>query len=226
MSDNSRKTPLARSLEALAARKIRDAVQLFGQALPCTVVETDGAFATVKFEVDAAPFTIPNVTVPIAGSQYVRLPLQPGDGGFVVPADVRLAGISGTAPGTIPKLDKPANLTAIVFLPIGNKAWEPVDPDVLVLYGPEGVTIRKQDGTVKIELTNAGDVILTPAAGRKVIMNSDVEITGSVEVAGAADVEGEVTALAGTPDSVGLSTHTTSAVTVGAGVSGPPVSGT
>lgn len=213
MSDNSRKTPLARSLESLAEGKIRDAVQLLGQALPCSVVSTDGAFATVKFEVDAAPFTIPNVTVPIAGSQYVRLPLQPGDGGFVIPAAARLSGISGVAPG-VPKLDKPANLSSLVFLPIGNKAWDAVDPDVLVLYGPEGVTIQKQDGTVKVRLTDDGDIILTPAAGRKVIIEGEL------------DVEGEVTALAGTVDSVGLSTHTTSAVTIGAGVSGPPVAGT
>lgn len=167
MSDNSRKTPLARSLESLAEGKARDAIQLLGQALPCSVVTTDGSFATVKFEVDAAPFTLPNVTVPIAGAEYVRLPIQAGDGGYVIPADARLAGISGVASGIVPKLDKPANLTALVFFPIANKSWFAVDPNWLVLYGPDGVKVQSVDGSVFLKVSSAG-----------------IEITGNVTVTG------------------------------------------
>lgn len=173
MADNSRKTPLARSLNAFAEAKVADAIQLLGQALPCSVVSADGGIAEVKFEVDAAPFTLPNVTVPVAGSEYYRIPLQAGDGGVVFPADARLGGISGLAPNLVPKLDKPANLSALVFFPIGNANWQPEDPDVAVIYGPSGTTIKTKDGAVFIKVTAAG-----------IAFQGDVTVDGKLTVTG------------------------------------------
>lgn len=186
MADNSRKTPLSRSLEAFAEKKIADAVQLLGQALPCSVLSVDGAIVTVKFEVDAAPFTLPKVTIPIAGSEYYRIPVQPGDAGVVFPADARLGGVSGLAPNLVPKLDKPANLSALVFFPIGNANWQPEDPDVAVIYGPSGATIKTKDGAVFLKVTASG-----------IAIQGDVSIDGSLSVTGGVDVDGVLNATDG-----------------------------
>jgi len=71
---------------------------------------------------------LPQVTVPIAMSQYVRLPINVGDTGICVAADVRLGAITGanTFGSGQTTLNAPANLSALVFVPLSNKSWSAI----------------------------------------------------------------------------------------------------
>lgn len=150
--NNAQKTPLAESLNRFAANKIRDALQITGKALPCSVTKVMGSIVTVKFEVSTPNFTLPSATVPIAGSQYMFSPTQVGDRGVVFPADVNLGGISGLG-GGVATFTVPANLSALTFFPIGNKSWNPADPNKVEIWGPDGVIIRSKNGKAKVTFT-------------------------------------------------------------------------
>ena len=108
----AQKTPVARSLELFANRKVRGALAALGQSLPATVVSRTGGIVTVKFAL-TSPYTLPNVTVPIVGSEYVRLPIQAGCPGFVMSADAYLGGMSGLGGGTA-DLSPRGNLSMLV----------------------------------------------------------------------------------------------------------------
>jgi hypothetical protein len=153
MSDNSQKTPLSNTLNEFARRKAADAIQQTGRSLPATVVSAKGSIVTVKFEITNTVFTLPNVTIPLFGPEYIRYPIQTGDKGFVVAADAYLGGMSGLGGGTA-DLTQLANLAALVFFPIGNTSFFAVDPQAVVIYGPNGVVIR--------DTTNASNITLTP----------------------------------------------------------------
>jgi len=153
VSGNAQKTAFGRTFNQAAEKKVRDGIQLLGKSLPCSIVEVDGWIVTVKFEVDAAPFTLPNVTVPVATSLYDYIPLREGDPGVVRAADARLGGISGLG-GAAPKLSLAANLSTLVFEPIGNKTWPPPDdPLMRVVQGPNGVIVRDLESESTVTLT-------------------------------------------------------------------------
>src|ERR1700682_2240852 len=96
MADQAQKTSLARGLEQFANRKVRSAIELLGQALPASVATVvSSGIVTVKFELTNVPFTLPQITAPILGSKYVRLPIQTGMKGMVIAADAYLGGMSG-----------------------------------------------------------------------------------------------------------------------------------
>lgn len=156
----AQKIPLQRTLPKAIQEQVNDAFQRSGQALPCSVVSVRGAIVTVKFEVNSS-FTLPNVTIPLAGAEYLRYPIQAGCKGYVVPADARLAAMSGIG-GGVSDLSQPANLTALVFFPFGNAAWFTVDPNAAVLYGPNGVVLRDIGNASNITLTHTGVAITTP----------------------------------------------------------------
>ncbi len=59
-------------------------------------------------------------------------------------------------------LTPPANLSALVFLPISNTEWGAVNGQVLTLYGPEGVTIRDAGSNTTFLLTPQSITIATP----------------------------------------------------------------
>jgi hypothetical protein len=208
MSDNALKTPLALSLERLAQRKAQDAIQQQGKALPCSVVEVvSSGIVKVKFEVDAAPFTLPQVTVPIGAPEYIRYPVQVGDTGVVFPASVRLGGVTGLGAG-VPSLTAPANLGALTFFWLGSTQWTAAeDTQALILYGPNGVIIRDTESGTVITLTPGG---LTIDLGGPMTINAngnDVTVTG-----------GDVIA-----DGISLQNHVHSGVQTGGSNSGPPV---
>lgn len=135
----AQKVHFVRSQNRFAERKIADALQLVGKFLPASVVSVSGPIVTVKFEISSS-FTLPQVTMPVAGSEYVRLPIQPGCKGMVISADARLGAMSGLATGTA-DLSQPANLSALVFVPLGNKFWDMVDGNALVLIGLDQVQL-------------------------------------------------------------------------------------
>jgi hypothetical protein len=202
------KNPLNLNLSIFAKGKVADGLQLTGKALPCTVAKVvSSGIVTVNFEVNAAPFTLPQVTVPIAYSEYVRYPIQVGDKGFVTSADVRLGGITGLGSGT-PDLTRPANLSALVFVFLGNTEWSPpTDKQSVEIYGPNGVIIRDKNSTTTITLTPSG---ITIKLGGDITINSNGH---NVNVTGGGDVKA---------GSISLLHHTHSGVSTGTGNTGPP----
>lgn len=177
MADNSRKTPLAATLPAAVRRQIGDVLQLTGYALPCYVKAVAGAIVTVAFDI-VTDRTLPDVTIPILESRYVRLPIQVNDTGVVVPADAYLGGVSGMGGGTASLL-QPGNLSALAFLPIGNKNWPEVDSNATNITGPNGAVIKADTGSANFTLTPDG--ISMSAGGHTVVINSSgVTIDGKV----------------------------------------------
>lgn len=212
MSSNAQKTPLARTLNRFAEKKALDALQIQGKSLPCSVVSVSGQIVTVKFEVQSG-FTLPNVKVPIATSTYIRLPVQVGDLGLVMPADARLGGVSGLGSGTA-GLSQPGNLSALIFVPIANKGWAAAsNANALDLNGPQGVVIHDTANNSTITVNSTGITVngktsLTLEVGSTSIVinasgitiNGNINQTGNyvmsgnVQVDGTSDLKGAVTA--------------------------------
>lgn len=149
------------NMHNFADQKIATAMQAAGKVLPAAVVARSGNMVTVSFLLRDIPYTLPQVTIPLFGPQYIRYPMQPGDRGIVIPADTYLGGASGLGGGTA-DLTPPGNLSALVFLPVSHTAWEAVDEQVLTLYGPEGVTIRDAKSNTTFLLTPESITIATP----------------------------------------------------------------
>src|ERR1700740_3746370 len=119
MAENYGKLWLQKTSNQLAITRAQQAIRRLGRALPCRVVAVSGSIVTVAFEVNAAPWTLPNITIPKAESNWVRMPTQVGDKGYTAPADAYLGGISGLG-GGVATLTQPGNLTALVFTPVSN----------------------------------------------------------------------------------------------------------
>ena len=168
MPSYGQKIPFARSQNRFAERKILDAWQQLGKALPCSVLAVAGSIVTVNFEIQNLP--LPTVTCPMAGSEYIRLPIQGGCKGIVLPADVYLGGVSGLGGGTA-SVGIIGNLSALVFLPIANANWSATDdPNSVVIYGPDGVILRTMDKTGSLAI-NANGATFTIPSGKTVVMS-------------------------------------------------------
>lgn len=230
MSTNTaQKTPLARTMEQFAARKIGGELQLEGRSIPASVVAVVGSgVVKVKLELAGIPYVLQTLTVPVAGSEYVRLPIQKGMLGWVTSADYYLGGMSGLGGGTADLTRRP-NLSNLVWSPIGNANWSAADdPDKLVLYGPDGVVIRDagkkntldvNETQVTLTLTAGGFIVNLPD-GQPMTVNGALVVNGALQLGGAiqgvgggvyaGDVatSGGVTAGAGGASSVTLQHHT------------------
>lgn len=154
MANNVQKTPFVESLNTFAKAKAKDAVQLTGRNLPCSVTAVVGAIVTVSFQVNG-PFTLPPVKMPVFGPRYLRYPIQVGDKGYAVSADAYLGGMSGLG-GGVAGLTQQANLSALVFFPIGHSGWPSVDGNAVVITAPNGVTLQDD--------TSAATIVLHPTA--------------------------------------------------------------
>lgn len=138
--------------------------------MPCSVVSVSGQIVKVKFELNAAPFTLPPVTLPIATSIYDWLPVQVGDAGVTLPADYYLGGISGLG-GGVADLRQHGNLSTLVFQPISNKSWSVPDASQRVVQGPGGVLVR--------DTSNAATINTTPAQIELALGSSSIVLTSS-----------------------------------------------
>lgn len=198
MSNTEQKVPFAQSLNNYATRKISDAIKATGQALPCTVTAVQGSIITVSFDVNSGNLTLPTVTIPHFGGEYIRYPTQVGDKGFVIPASVSLRKVSGLGTGT-PDLTDPGNLTALVFMPIANKNWSQVDGSQVTIYGPGGVKIMTSGGNPYVNVTGdiiqvvnseasvsvaTSQIVLTVGGSSITIADSGVVITGKLTING------------------------------------------
>lgn len=196
MSDMGQKIPFSQSFNRGAEKVVLDAGEQLGRALPCRVVAATGSVVLVNFEIEGE--LLPQVTVPVASPEYIRLPLQPGDPGLVVPADARLGGLTGLGAG-IADLSRPANLSALMFVPLGATTFFAVDGKFLVLYGKAsngGVIIRTVDGTITLTLGAGGIAIV-----------GDTTIDGDLAVTGNISATGSIIAGLGGADQVSVQTH-------------------
>src|SRR6185437_327918 len=188
------------------------------------------------FEVTSS-ITLPNITIPKAESNWIRMPTQVGDKGWTVPADAYLGAISGLGGGT-PTLSRPHNLAALVFVPVSNKNDPPIDQNAAQIEGPNGAIIQTTEGSNTSSIVtdqngttvtygnntiaiNNTSITLTAGGSSITINSSGIAFHGAVTGNSTATFTGEVKG-----NNVKLSTHDHSGVTTGSGTSGPPVSGT
>jgi hypothetical protein len=173
VSTNTQKTPIGLSLNRHARTKALDQIWKRGLSLPCQVVAVRGPIVQVSFQVQqpagTTQATIPNVTIPIIGAEYVRMPIQAGCKGVALAMDAYLGGMSGIG-GGVATLTQQGNLTALMFAPIGNAGWFTVNGNILTAYGPGGVTLMDQGQTTFINLT-PGEIQLT-AGGKTLTINA------------------------------------------------------
>ncbi|HBX5493212.1 TPA: hypothetical protein MH446_14385 [Klebsiella pneumoniae] len=172
------KLNFASSMNRFTERKIENALQKSGKVLPASVVKQTGNMITVSFELRDIPYVLPQVTIPLFGPQYIRYPMQPGDKGIVIPADTYIGGVSGQG-GGIADMTPPANLSALVFLPISNTEWQGVDGQVVTVYGPEGVTLRDSDSNTTFLLKPDSIAISTPDSFTVTVGGTVFSLTGS-----------------------------------------------
>lgn len=184
MASNAQKTPLQRALNDITFRRTQNGIQRTGKTFPCSVTAVHGSIVTVKFEVLQAPYTMPPATMPVMGSEYIRYPIQVGCKGMAVSADAFLGAMSGLGTGTATLSEQP-NLSALVFMPVGNVDFFSVDANALVLYGPDGAVLMDQGMNTVLTISNNGTATL----------QGTLHVTGGV-IAGY-----------GGGDQVGLQTH-------------------
>ncbi|ATF87576.1 hypothetical protein [Burkholderia gladioli] len=175
MADDFAKLWFQRSLNDLAITRAGQAIESQGRALPCRVTAVTGKIVTVEFEMDTSPWTLPPITIPKAESPWLTLPTQVGDYGVTQPADVYLGGVSGLGGGTS-SFRRPGNLTALVFVPIGQKSFSPIDPNAAQLQGPNGAILRTTDGNASCVVNGSG-VALNFGTTSLVLNNSGIEMS-------------------------------------------------
>ena len=162
MSDNADRNWLQSTLNQLATKQAAAAIERTGNALPCRVTKVSGSIVTVAFEVNATPWTLPPVTLPKAEGPWIRSPTQVGDFGMTIPADVYLGGISGLG-GGVANTTRRGNLTALVWVPVGNVNFSSVNPNAAYVSGPQGAVIQDQGGNTILTINNTGTVTINAA---------------------------------------------------------------
>lgn len=181
MANNAQKTPFAISMNRFAEKKANDAIQVLGKSLPCHVVSVAGQIVTVAFDIDAPPFTLPNVTMPMGTTIYDWIPIQIGDRGFAVPASTYMGGVSGLG-GGVANLTQRANLSTLVFVPVSNNSWTAPggDANKRVVQGPTGVFLQDMGGKGMIEIDEGNGITLSFGGHSIVINSTGVIIDGRV----------------------------------------------
>lgn len=245
---NTQKTPFQRVLNRIIEGRTSDILSLLGKSLPASVesIDATGTIVTCKFQVQT-DLTLPTVTVPVFGPEYIRYPIQAGCKGVLFAASTVLGGVSGLGNGLAP-LTTPSNLSGLVFFPVGNSNFSNTDdPNFTVIYGPDGTIIRAASGTAKITvkkdeidfvwstfsmtMNSTGLVINAPvmfdqnvsgSAGTVNFGSTNIVTTGNINAAG---ITGSATVSGGTVSqgSVTLGTHHHTGVTIGSGNTGGPV---
>lgn len=179
---NAQKTPVVKSLSNFAQKKIAEQLQLAGKSLPVSIVSVAGSIVKVNFEIQSDK-TLPQIDVPVCFPEYIRVPFQAGDFGVVVPSDVFLGGITGLGSGTA-SLVQPANLSPLVFVPVGNANWAaPTDPDKIELYGNDGFILRNKANDYSITGSSSG-IQMKFGSNTVTVSNSGVDIEGVLTING------------------------------------------
>lgn len=208
MPDNSRKLPLAVSLDAAARQRATDGDQLQGKGIPCRITKIISSnMVEIEFDIKG-PFALPKVIVPVHSPEFARIPYQVGDKGLTVPADYYQGGISGQGGGTADYVQR-GNLSNLRFVGIGRKDLPgDVDKNAHVLYGKNGVVLHDMDaeGNKHSIITITPDKIVidvTNSNGKTV----EIKGTSSITFDGDLRVKGNITASYG-DQNVTLLNHT------------------
>lgn len=160
------------------------------KAMPCTVTKVNKSVVTVKFETQGN-FTLPEMEISVAMSDYARIPTQVGDKGYAVPNDYYLGGQSGLGGGQANYIKK-ANLSSLVFHHISQTDFSDVDYNAYTIQGPNGAVIQSKDKTSVITVTPGGNIhikgnvtvegsITTTGAGGGMTASGDIKTTGAVQ---------------------------------------------
>ncbi|MCA1920977.1 phage baseplate protein [Buttiauxella noackiae] len=181
MSD-SQKFPFIRAMSNMVQTQNDDRVAISGRSLPCHVVGVKGQIVTVQFDMLPDGTQYPQITIPIATFPYIRFPIQKGDKGVTVAADVSLRGISGLGTG-IASNSFTASLTPLFFVPLSSAGWTAVDPDKIVLYGPTGAILKTADekSSVTVEpgkITEKADAIHMEA--KDIYLKGIIHLNGTI----------------------------------------------
>ncbi len=155
MASTSQKLNYSVTDNQTARDQARGRVHNVPKRLPVSVVSIDktNSIITLKFETDGLPYTLPNVTVPLTGPEYIRYPIKPqmmmqgqttpGDFGFVTSADTNIGNMSGLGPSAPANFTQPTNLASLIFTLMGNKNWTPHDDQTALMgYAPTGTIHR------------------------------------------------------------------------------------
>lgn len=182
---NPQKTPLSRTLPRAATQAVLAEIEQRGYGLPCHVTAVDGQTVTVAFDCTVRGAALPPVTMAIIGAEYIRYPTQVGDKGRAEPSSVDISIATGLGPANaLPDLSTvPANLSALVFVPVGNASWTASpNPNALVGYGPAtGAGVILQDKLVSPNFSitiNSSGIILTGGGHTMTLSSSGLVIDG------------------------------------------------
>lgn len=156
---NSQKFPFQKTINNIIRTGAEDREAIAGRSLPCHVVAVKGQIVTVQFDMLPDGVHYPEVTVPIATFPYIRYPIQKGDKGVTVAADVSLREVSGLGTG-IANRAITFSLVPLFFVPLSNAGWTQEDPNKLVLYGPDGAILKTADGGSSVTV-EPGRVVLS-----------------------------------------------------------------
>ncbi|MHB8914731.1 MAG: hypothetical protein ACYC4K_02840 [Thiobacillus sp.] len=171
MSNNFSKLWAQKRINQASIQRAQEAIHATGRALPCVVTAVSGSIVTVAFQVAQSNYTLPRITIPKAESNWIRNPTQVGDTGITVPADVYIGIISGLGSG-LPNINvRPANLSALVFMPVSNKASPPQDQNAAQIQGPNGAIIQTTTGTASSVVTNQNGTTVT-FGGASIVVNA------------------------------------------------------
>ncbi len=159
---------LQSKLNQNASNKALAAIQQLGRALPCTVLSVNGSLVTVKFEVQSGePWTLPHIEIPIASSQWYRVPIQEGDAGITMPCDAAISGITGQGGGVADMSVNPGNLTALVFVPISSVAFSaPPRANIAWANGPHGARIGDSSSSTFVDCDPDTGTVTIHAGGK------------------------------------------------------------
>lgn len=169
---------LQRNLNQVAMRAAQEAIERLGKCLPCTVVSCAGQIVTVSFDpANTAPALLPNLTVPVDSSAYDYVPYQKGDTGVVRPTDLYIGNISGL--GNPQATNVPAaNLSALVFTPVGKKSFIAANPYARIIQAPDGWISQTTQGSTPCSIVgNQQGITLTYGGAQSVLNASGITST-------------------------------------------------
>ncbi|HDX9293770.1 TPA: phage baseplate protein [Escherichia coli] len=179
---NAQKLPFLRTLSEMMTSSGNQQAELKGRELPCHVVDVSGQIVTVQFDMLPEGINFPQITIPVATFPYIRYPIQPGDRGVTIAADVSLRGVSGLGTG-MATLSYSMSLTPLFFVPLANKDWSDEDPQKIVLYGPDGAILKTEDGSSSVTVAPEEIRLKSKAVyleAEDIFMNGQIHLNGPI----------------------------------------------
>lgn len=209
---NSQKYPPLQALSELINNLIDNKLSIKGRQLPCYVIAVQNQFVTVRFDLLPDGVVYPEITIPILTWEYIRIPVQIGNKGITLAADVSLRNVSKQE-GVANRSVLPS-LTPLFFVPVSNVQWSKEDGKKVVIVGPEGAIIKTKDGnniiTVdpgKVEIKSGSEAVVTvnsdqinlkKGSSNIVASTSGIDITAStISLNGSIQLNGSVSTASG-----------------------------